>query len=37
MALNGFLANHPESNKSEECRERQIEIDTKLPELEKMI
>ncbi|WP_109851812.1 hypothetical protein [Aquimarina sp. AU58] len=37
MALNGFLANHPESNKSEECRERQIQIDTKLPELEKMI
>ncbi|WP_106793658.1 hypothetical protein [Aquimarina sp. Aq78] len=37
MALNGFLVNHPQSNKSEECRERQIEIDTKLPELEKMI
>lgn len=37
MALNGFLANHPESNKSKECKERQIEIDTKLPQLEKMI
>lgn len=37
MALNGFLSNHPDSNKSQECQERQTEIDTKLPELEKMI
>ncbi|PKV49887.1 hypothetical protein ATE84_1926 [Aquimarina sp. MAR_2010_214] len=37
MALNNFLANHPESNKSVECKKRQTEINTKLPELEKMM
>ncbi|PKV49885.1 hypothetical protein ATE84_1924 [Aquimarina sp. MAR_2010_214] len=31
------MANHPQNNKSQECKKRQAEIDTKLPELKKMI
>ncbi len=37
VELNGFLNNHPDGIKLTECKEKQVEIDTKLPEYEKMI